>query len=263
MSLVFAAITPHPPLLLESIGKDASKQLAKTAQAFKQLEQELYAAQPDVIVIVSPHGSILPDSFILNLSSQYRVDFSEFGDFSDQKTFKPHIPFIEMLRSELRQQTAITVTSEEVLDHGVAVPLLFLTENLKQTAIVPISHCLLDYPAHLKFGQALREEIMSTNTRVAVIASGDLSHRLSKNSPAGHHPQAEAFDAAVQEKIRAKDIDGLFKLDPQLIEDAQECGLRSFAVLFGVLDELNYQPQLLSYEAPFGVGYLTVNFVLH
>ena len=33
-------------------------------------------------------------------------------------------------------------------------------------------------------------------------------------------------------------------------------------ILLGILEGMKYEPQLLSYESPFGVGYLTMNFKL-
>ena len=38
MSLVFAAITPHPPLLIPSIGKDVIKKVEKTKKALEKLK---------------------------------------------------------------------------------------------------------------------------------------------------------------------------------------------------------------------------------
>ena len=51
-------------------------------------------------------------------------------------------------------------------------------------------------------------------------------------------------------------------MDKKLIFEAEECGLRSILILLGILNRMSYEPQLLSYEAPFGVGYLTLNFDL-
>jgi hypothetical protein len=36
----------------------------------------------------------------------------------------------------------------------------------------------------------------------------------------------------------------------------------SILILLGILDEVKHEPQLLSYEYPFGVGYLTMEFKL-
>ena len=56
-----------------------------------------------------------------------------------------------------------------------------------------------------------------------------------------------------------KDIKGILNLDLDFVEAAGECGLRSILILLGALDGLNWKPEILSYEAPFGVGYLVTN----
>jgi hypothetical protein len=38
MSLVFAAIVPHPPLLIPSIGKEGIKKIDKTKRALEKME---------------------------------------------------------------------------------------------------------------------------------------------------------------------------------------------------------------------------------
>ena len=64
--LVFAAIVPHPPILIPQIGKDNLKKLKKTVAAFNLLEEDLNAARPDVIVVISPHGEVNFDAFTIN-----------------------------------------------------------------------------------------------------------------------------------------------------------------------------------------------------
>jgi len=99
-----------------------------------------------------------------------------------------------------------------------------------------------------------------TNKRVAFIASGDMSHCLQKGAPGGFSPQGEIFDKKVVEIIKNNDLKSLLKLDEALVEQSGECGLRSLCVLGGLLDEYQYTPEILSYEAPFGVGYLVANY---
>jgi MEMO1 family protein len=53
MSLVFAAISPHPPLLIPSIGKEAIKKIQKTKEALEKLEEDLYLSRPEIIIIIS------------------------------------------------------------------------------------------------------------------------------------------------------------------------------------------------------------------
>jgi aromatic ring-opening dioxygenase LigB subunit len=44
-----------------------------------------------------------------------------------------------------------------------------------------------------------------------------------------------------------------------LVQSAGECGLRSIVILMGALDGLKVKPEILSYEGPFGVGYLVAS----
>ena len=100
-------------------------------------------------------------------------------------------------------------------------------------------------------------------SRVALIASGDLSHCLRADGPYGFHPDGPKFDKALIDALKKKDIETILKLD-ELYPEAAECGLRSFCFMLGILEAsgLNYQPEILSYEGPFGVGYLVANFKL-
>lgn len=227
------------------------------------MEQELYAAKPDTIVIISPHGVVLLDAFLINLADRYHSDFGQFGDFSTSLEFKPNLSLIEGLRMQAQAaDTILTVASEPKLDHGATVPLYYLTKHLQDVSLVPISYSLLDFATHIKFGEILKDEIYKTNDRVALIASGDLAHKLNKDSPAGYDPQAKVFDEKLIELLKNKDLEGILKLDHALIEAAGECGLRSILILLGVIKNTNYTPEVLSYESPFGVGYLTVQFHL-
>ena len=64
MSLVFAAVTPHPPILIPTIGKAELATIANTKEAMEKLEQEFYLAKPNVVLIISPHSSIFPDALL-------------------------------------------------------------------------------------------------------------------------------------------------------------------------------------------------------
>ena len=65
MALVFAAITPHPPILIPTIGKDKLEALEKTKTALEQLEQDLYITKPDLIFIISPHTGAFKNTFTI------------------------------------------------------------------------------------------------------------------------------------------------------------------------------------------------------
>lgn len=263
MSLVFAAITPHPPLLIPTIGKQHLKKIAQTEKAMRRLEEELYLAKPDVLVVISPHGHLFSDSFSVNLCQAFETDLKQFGDLATRLTFRGDTTLPARLRAKASQEGLPTkIISEPRLDHGAAVPLYYLTQHLPKASIVPVGFCDLDLKAHLDFGYALKEVIMKSNRRIAVIASGDLSHALTTDAPAGFHPAGAEFDQKIQDLLAARNTAGIVTLPNELLAQAAECGLRSILILMGVLRNLQTTFQSYSYECPFGVGYLTANFVI-
>lgn len=260
--ITFAAIVPHPPMILPKIGKDNAKKAAATAEAMRAIEQDLYLAHPDTIVIMSPHGPAMTDAMMINLSASYEVSFKDFGDFETKKSFNADFMLIDRIQRNTRRETPLVVGSEETLDYGAGVPLMVLTEHLPKVDLIPIVTSGLDLKAHYDFGKAIKEQLMDSNKRVAVIASADLSHALSDDAPAGFSKEGAELDRAVQEMIAARNAVGILGLDANLREKARECGVKPIAALLGVLDGMSYGPKILSYEHPFGIGYMVAQLDL-
>ena len=259
--IVFAGITPHPPIIIPEIGKENLSFTEKTIQSMKRLSEDLYAAKPDTLVFISPHGPMLADAFIINMSPEFTVNFEDFGDLKTNLRVKGDVGLIHHYKEILEDKMAIVLANQAKLDHGVGVPLYYFAQglDLNNIRIVPISYSLQTPAAHFAFGRKLQEDMINDTKRIAVIASGDLSHRLTQDAPAGYSHWAKKFDETLINKIKAKDAKGLINLDPDFIEEAGECGLKSFIILMGILNSMDYYPEIYSYEGPFGVGYLVAN----
>lgn len=262
MALTFAALTPHTPILIPEIGKDHINRLPQTVNAFSKLKDILQASGSESLIIISPHGNVQSDSFTMNLNPEFRADFSDFGNLSLKRSWPGDIALVHRVRERLETTAPLQLTSNEILDHGVSVPLYLLTSENENIKIIPLYYSGLSNGAHFKFGKILRREILVSREKIGVIASGDMSHRLSKDAPAGYSSKGKKFDKKITALLKEKKYDQLLELDDDLISEAGECGLKSILVLCGILDSINHEPHFLSYESPFGVGYLTVNFKL-
>jgi aromatic ring-opening dioxygenase LigB subunit len=213
--LKFACISPHPPIILPSVGsKEDREKVKKTIESLDFLGEKLKKANPNRIIISAPHpdwGFNVPLFFLVRRS---------LGEGGLPKDFKGEI---------------------ETYLIGLESP-KFYFEKGKEI-----------YMSNVK-GQM---------SGVALIASGDLSHCLRADGPYGFNPDGPRFDKALIEALKKKDIQTILKLD-DLYPEAAECGLRSFCFLLGILEAsgLDYQPEILSYEGPFGVGYLVAHFKL-
>lgn len=263
MSLNFAAVVPHTPLLIPAIGKEKIEHLQSTVTALRQLEQDMYLAKPDLVLIISPHGSLFDTAFTLNAHTQYTSGFDEFGDFETKRTWKGTPDFAAKISHESHVKSLnVRLVSNEKLDHGASVPLFYLTEHLPNIKVLPVGFSKSSAEEHLLFGELLKDIIMSEDKRIAVIASGDMSHRLTPESPDGFHPDGERFNELLLKHIEHHDVSSIVGMDKVLVDNASACIYRSILILLGIIDHMGYSFNKYSYESPFGVGYLTGNFVL-
>lgn len=260
--IVFSALVPHSPLLIPTIGKDHEKKLAKTLAAYASLQTHLVTAAPDTIVIISPHSPALTDAITINLHEQYAGNLTEFGDLRTKPIFKSDLQLIDKLQRHLRRhEQPVTLNSTHTVDYGITIPLIALAITTK-TAIIPVAPAKLDFKTHFGFGEAMKDELQNSNKRIAVIASSDLSHRLDTNTPLGFSPAGLEFDKLLQESLETQNTARLLRLEPGFVNAAAPCGFRAVLMLLGICSGISYTPHLLAYESPFGVGYLTAEFVL-
>jgi aromatic ring-opening dioxygenase LigB subunit len=201
-------------------------------------------------ICISPHPPIiLPDV----------------GSKEDREKVKKTIESLEFLGKKFKELNPDKIIiSAPHPDWGFNVPLFFLAKDFKGQ-IEQILIGLESPQFYFEEGKKLYQETcsMKPETKIAVIASGDLSHCLKEDGPYGFHPDGPKFDKTLIEGLKKKDTEKILKLD-DLYPEAAECGLRSFCFMLGILEAsgINYQPEILSYEGPFGVGYLVVNFKL-
>jgi len=184
------------------------------------------------------------------------------GAKEEREKVKKTIESLEFLGKKLKAINPHTIIiSSPHLDWGFNVPLYFLAKDFKgeiKTYLTGVEEPRF----YFEKGKALFKELKEEK-KYACIASGDMSHCLKEEGPYGFHPQGPQFDREFILALKRKDINLILQLD-ELYPQAGECGLRSFCFLLGLLEGggINWQPKILSYEGPFGVGYLVVDFTL-
>jgi AmmeMemoRadiSam system protein B len=263
MSLVFAAIAPHPPMLIPAIGKDHIEAIQKTKDALARLEQDLYIAKPQVIIIISPHGSLFANAFSVNAHTSFSTLFEQFGDLTTKKEWRGAPEIAATIAAEAaKRRIPVQLVSQDKIDHGASIPLFALTGHLPDVRVLPIGFNGASPDNHLAYGELLKEVMMNEDKRIALIASADLSHCLTVNAPVDFHADGEAFDQKIIAMLEVRNTAGIAGMEPAVVANAAECGYRSILIALGALKNVSFSFSTYSYESPFGVGYLVGNFIL-
>lgn len=261
-SLVFAGIAPHPPIMVPEVGRDAIAEVRSSIDAMANLAERVLNSGAETVVIISPHAPLEAKAFIAYEGPQL------FGDFANFRA--PTATIHAELDDELLNEIARAAEEQELvvlrirgydLDHGTAVPLYFLQRNGWHGRVIALGYSFLSTEDHVRFGKCIRQAIEKIGRPVAFIASGDLSHRLRRDAPAGYNPDAHLFDEEVLEAIRTCSTSRIVDIDQEMRRMAGECGYRSMLVAIGVAQGADRNCEVISYEAPFGVGYLVAQLV--
>jgi len=261
-SETFGIISPHPPIFLPSVGGAEAHDAQASLDGLHLAGRALAAWAPDSIVLISPHAPLAYDAFVVDTSARLEGSMAQFRD-TTAYTWPGDPELANALLSAL-DYAGIDGASRDIdprlkpgwLDHATIVPLFFV-EPTQSVPLVVIALSYLPYESHRRLGTVVREVAESLGRRVAFVASGDMSHRLKPGASAGYSPRAHLLDEAIVDKVGSGRLSELADLEPELIEEGGECGLRSIIALGGFAGSDPVPTRVLAYEGPWGVGYLT------
>jgi len=262
MSIIATFIVPHPPLVIPGIGSGEKELVHDTINAYHTIAKEIAKIKPDTIILSSPHAKLYQDYFHISPKSKGIGNFSQFG----APSISFNVDYDESLVNEISkkaEQVGIPAGTfggiDLALDHGTMVPLFFINQYYEAYKLVRISPSGLSSSKHYQFGKLI-QSVIPNDKKVVWVASGDLSHKLKKDGPYGLSKEGPIFDKKLTDAIAIGDFGKLLSFDSRFTRKAAECGLTSFIMMAGSIDGLQIEPNLLSYEGPFGVGYAVAMF---
>ena len=263
-SLVFSGIAPHPPIMVPEVGRESIVDVQGSIDAMAKLTQRIIDSGAETVILISPHAPLEVDSFVAYRGPEVVGDFAKFNAADTYFAARVDEELLAAIKAAAAAKNFdLAILPELELDHGTAVPLYFLLRNGWQGSVVTLGYSFLSNDDHLRFGTCIREAVDRIDRRVAFLASGDLSHRLKPQSPAGYNPAAHLFDEQVVDALRMNAPEKIVDIDHGLRRLAGECGYRSMLVALGASADLPVACEVLSYEAPFGVGYLVAQLTNH
>jgi AmmeMemoRadiSam system protein A/AmmeMemoRadiSam system protein B len=257
-SIVFSGIAPHPPIMVPEVGRESAAEVRGSIEGMAELTRRLIASRAETVVLISPHAPLEPDVFVAYQGPVLHGNFANFR----APAVRFEAPVDEILLQAIAAAAAkedyevVALGSGQRLDHGTAVPLYFLQRNGWTGRVVALGYSFLSNEDHLRFGSCIGKAINETGRSAGLIASGDLSHRLKLDAPAGYNPTAYIFDNEVVDALRTNSPERIINIDQDLRRSAGECGYRSMLIAMGATREQPWACDVIHYEAPFGVGYL-------
>ena len=213
---VFAA--SHAPLIARDWHAFGDDLKAKITAAYTELGTRVEAAKPDIIVEIAPdHWS----NFFINNLPSVCIGVGDVNDGPpepflkafDHKTIDGDSDFaMHLLETALQNGFEPSMSHRLTLDHGFSIP-LWRMELDPLPKIVPIVINSLEPPMPtisrcLAWGKLIATAIRSYpgNARIAVLASGGLSHSIGEPTMGSID---EAFDAACIDALEQGDEDAL------------------------------------------------------
>ena len=186
MSLVFAGICSHAP------GIRGRAQMADPAlrdplyTAFHGLGEQLRGARPDALIVVAAEHfanffmNNMP-SFALGMADQYHGPIEDPRWLGIEPRVVPGNAALSLrIITEVMQTVDVAFAEEWKFDHGIMVPLSFLTPSYDLPIIPANINCQGPPLTPLKrawaFGEALRRAADSVPERIAMIGTGGISH---------------------------------------------------------------------------------------
>lgn len=270
--IISSYMVPHPPIIIPEVGKGGEAEAAKTIEAVKRAAADIGKARPATIIITTPHGPVFEDYIHISSSETLEGTMSRFGAKDVKLRFKNNPDLVDRIVEAAREKDIPcggiddTISGKyrisKELDHGATVPLYFINREYSDFKLVHISIAAMPFEQLYVFGTCIQKAIEESDEEVVFVASGDLSHRLSEDAPYGYSAKGREFDALLLDSVEKMDISTLIRMDEGFCDQAGECGLRSFLMMFGALDGYELRPEVYSYEGPFGVGYSVVRFFI-
>lgn len=257
--LAFAAKVTHVPSMFISEMPGPNNGCRKEAiEGLAQIGQRIRDLGVDTVVVLDTHW-LVNSGYHVNATSQFEGTFTS----NEFPHFIRDLPYAYQGNTALGQAIASFATERGVLtrahnlpsldvEYGTLVPLRYM-QMPPSTRIVSVAGwCAFSSIAESRVvGQAIREAIEASDSKVALIASGSLSHRIHDNDKveAGTFTISDEFYKQVDLHVLELWQAGRFKTFTEMLPTYSktcygEGWMHDTAMLLGALGWDQYQRQV-------------------
>jgi aromatic ring-opening dioxygenase catalytic subunit (LigB family) len=263
--LVFAAGCSHVPDVLARPEIDPADAVNRLLAGYEKLAQKLAAATPELIIVTADchFQRFESGASVVGVGQRHRGSMAFFKRPDIDLEIAGDPTFAAAIAKAVRAQGLEVEEAPQVdLDHGLIVPLRLL----KLTSGIPVVP-IITQPARTfspfgarAFGVALRNVIDASGKRVAVLATGGLSHWL---DPGKFGKVDVEFDSYILDMLKAGRGISLADLEPYPLLDHGQYEILNWLIMLGAVgpgvrgEVFAYEPMQAS-----GGGWTVVNMML-
>ena len=258
--IVFAAATVHAPQLFTYPPSEDPKQLDADIAAMREIGKMMEDTKPDLAIVI---GSDHLETFFLSAVPTFAIVGGTHSKAAfARKTYAlPIHPFAEELLDKLvNNGFDLTYSQDAELGHAFAAVYEWVIEG-RPIPVVPIfvNTYLPPLPNARRcaqLGAMIKELVEKTSLKVAVIASGGMSHYPG----AWKYPQPDFdFDWWAIAHMERGNHEAILALSNQELDEVGNTEMLPWAVLFGAIGK---QPgELITYQPTWHHGHAVMSFI--
>jgi aromatic ring-opening dioxygenase catalytic subunit (LigB family) len=255
MTTVFLGVCGHGPGITGRAASADAKLRDELYHSFDLLRQAIEARQPDALVVVAAEHFA---NFFMNNMPAFAIGMADHyeGPIEDEAWLaikRVRIPgnadLSRRLIHSIMKEVDLAFAEEWKFDHGIMVPLHFLTPRY-ELPVVPVNiNCqgppLTPLSRAWTFGEALRQACDEVPERIAVVATGGISHWPCTPDSGRIN---EAWDREFLRRWSQNDRDALLSYtDEETYQDAGQGGFEIRTLIAAAAAAKGAQGQILFY----------------
>jgi aromatic ring-opening dioxygenase catalytic subunit (LigB family) len=258
--IVAAMATVHAPQLFTRPPTEDPAQLDADIAAMRELGKTLDETKPDAVIVI---GSDHLETFFLSAVPTFAIVAGKVSQasFAGHEYALPIDPLAEELLDRLvNAGFDMTYSQDAVLGHSFAAVYEWVIEG-RALPVIPIfvNTYLPPLPTPRRceqLGKAIRDVVAASGRRVAIVASGGMSHYPGT----WKYPQpAFDFDWWAIAQMERGNIGPLLNLSNEQLDEVGNTEMLPWMVLFGAIGS---QPgELLTYQATWHHGHAVMRFI--
>jgi len=246
MSLVFAAVCSHAPGITGRAHlADPARKDALHGELYR-LGESLREARPDALIVIAAEhfANFFMDNmpaYAIGMADRYEGPIEDPGWLGIARTRVPgNADLSRRLIGEVMNDVDVAFAEEWKFDHGIMVPLHFLTPRY-DLPVIPVNvnyqgPPLTPLKRAYEFGRALRRACDAQPERIALVGTGGISHWPATPDSGTIN---EAWDREFLARFLANDWQALTSYtDEETLRDAGQGGfeIRTFLTVAGATE---------------------------